>query len=67
MPTSTKPVVIESLLSVNEVAAALGCVRRTLERLRSTGAFPKPDLQVGRCPRWKASTINAWIAQGGAR
>lgn len=67
MATSTKPAAIEALLSVNEVSAVLGCVRRTLERLRSTGAFPKPDAMVGRCPKWKPSTVQSWIDAGGAR
>lgn len=33
----------------------------TLDKWVSTGRFPKADLYLGRNPRWKLSTINAYL------
>src|SRR5262245_38806558 len=46
-------------LRVAEVAAALGVSRRILERERSAGRFPPPDLHVGRVPLYQAESIRA--------
>ncbi len=52
---------IEPLLSLDDLAAALSCSRRAVERLRSAGKLPAPDLKIGRCPRWKPETLRRWI------
>jgi hypothetical protein len=39
--------------------------RRTIERLRSAGKFPKPDLHVGKAPLWKPASVVAWVERGG--
>lgn len=57
----------EPLLTVADITAALGCSRRWLEQARAGGRFPVPDCQVGRHPRWRRSTVSAWIARGGSR
>jgi predicted DNA-binding transcriptional regulator AlpA len=54
-------------LRLKEVAKALGIGQRTLERERSAGRFPPPDLRIGKVPLWRPATINAWIEKGGAR
>lgn len=36
---------------------------RTLDRWVNLNKFPKPDLYLGRYPRWKLSTINAYLEQ----
>lgn len=36
---------------------------RTLDRWVASHKFPKPDLYLGRYPRWKLSTINAYLEQ----
>jgi predicted DNA-binding transcriptional regulator AlpA len=46
---------------LDELAAALGISRRTLERERSVGRFPAPDLRIGKMPLWRPETIRAWI------
>lgn len=33
----------------------------TLDKWVATGRFPKADLYLGRNPRWKLSTINAYL------
>lgn len=66
-PVATKPgPAIEPMMSIADVARALSCDRRTIERMRSAGKLPKPDLHVGKMPRWRPETIRAWIAKGGA-
>jgi predicted DNA-binding transcriptional regulator AlpA len=52
-------------LRFNDVAKALGVSRRTLERERSAGRFPKPDLTIGRMPLWGPETIRRWVEGGG--
>ena len=48
-----------------ELAEAFGISTRTLERERSAGRFPRPDLHIGKIPLWRPETIDAWIAAGG--
>jgi hypothetical protein len=36
-----------------------------VERIRSAGRIPRPDMHVGRRPRWSAATIRARIERGG--
>jgi predicted DNA-binding transcriptional regulator AlpA len=52
-------------LRLDEVAKALGVDRRSIERERSAGRFPKPDLQFRRMPLWRVETIRAWVERGG--
>lgn len=35
----------------------------TLDKWVAADKFPKPDLYLGRNPRWKLSTINAYLEQ----
>ena len=60
MQTTAAPI-DRMALRLDEVAATLGMSRRTVERLRSGGRFPKPDVKAGRMPLWKPETIKAWI------
>jgi predicted DNA-binding transcriptional regulator AlpA len=54
-------------LRLDELAAALGISRRTLERERSAGRFPAPDLRIGKMPLWRPETIRAWIERESER
>jgi predicted DNA-binding transcriptional regulator AlpA len=56
---------IEPLLRMADLTRVLNCSRRVVERLRSSGRLPAPDLTIGRMPRWKPATIRAWIEGGG--
>ncbi len=49
------------------IAKALGVSRRTLERERSAGRFPPPDLSIGKMPLWRPETIRRWVEGGGVR
>jgi excisionase family DNA binding protein len=53
------------LLSVDDLARILNASRRTIERLRSAGKLPKPDLLIGKMPRWRHETVRDWIEGGG--
>jgi predicted DNA-binding transcriptional regulator AlpA len=58
----TAALAIQQLLTIDDIAAALQCTRRHIDKLRASGGFPSPDLKVGRrFPRWRQSTISAWI------
>lgn len=52
---------IEPLMGVESLAATLKVGRRTIERMRAGGKLPRPDMHVGRLPRWKAETIRTWL------
>lgn len=55
------------LYGIDEVAAMLDVDRRTVERRRSAGLFPPPDMKIGKLPRWRLATIDAWIDREAAR
>ena len=56
---------IEPLLTKADVAKILRVNPRTIDRMRSAGRLPKPDLILKRSGRWKPSTIRALIEAGG--
>jgi predicted DNA-binding transcriptional regulator AlpA len=49
------------LWTIDDLAAALAISRRTAERMLSAGKLPRPDLRIGRMPRWRPETIRQWI------
>jgi predicted DNA-binding transcriptional regulator AlpA len=55
---------IETLLTINQVAAAMGITRQTLRIRRQAGKFPKPDDTgvTGTRPKWRLSTVNEYLA-----
>lgn len=67
MTTETETPDRLQLYRIDDVCRVLGCHRRTLEQHRAAGRFPRPDCHVGDSPRWKRSTLEAWIAEGGSR
>ena len=64
-PAHARPVAERLALRLDELPAALGVSRRTLERERSAGRFPRPDLTIGRIPLWRPETIREWVERGG--
>lgn len=62
---------IEPMLTRGDLPILLSCGMRTIERLKSAGRLPKPDLLIGtgsrKSPRWKPETIRRWIEDGGAK
>jgi predicted DNA-binding transcriptional regulator AlpA len=66
LQTAAPSVVVGRLaLRLDELARAIGVSRRAIERERSAGRFPRPDLTIGRMPLWRPETIRAWIEGGG--
>jgi predicted DNA-binding transcriptional regulator AlpA len=53
-------------VGLNDLPAMLGLSRRTIERERSAGKFPKADRVVGKRPIWSIATIRRWLEGGGA-
>lgn len=51
---------------IAEVSSALGISRRTIERERSAGRFPQPNLHIGKAPLWTRESLDKWIEQGGS-
>ncbi len=54
---------LDPMLCLDDIATLLLVSRRAIERLKAAGKLPKPDLTIGRMPRWKPETIRRWIAQ----
>ncbi len=53
----------ERLLGIADIADLLGVCNRQVRRLRLDELIPEP-MYIGRLPRWKSSTIEAWIEAG---
>jgi hypothetical protein len=64
---------IKAVLAVKDLVELLQIDRRTIERMRSAGTLPAPDLLLGtigkkgkpRHPRWRGETIVEWLKRGG--
>jgi predicted DNA-binding transcriptional regulator AlpA len=48
-------------LRLDEVAAALGVSRTLVDRERSAGRFPPPDLHLSKTPLWTPDTLRRWL------
>jgi hypothetical protein len=64
-PPRALPDGLSPLVGIDDLAKWLHCSRRLVERMRSSGKVPRPDFQLGKCPRWKPETIRRWIETGG--
>jgi hypothetical protein len=53
--------------SADDVSALTGLSRRLLERERSAGRMPSPEIRVGRRVLWRPETIRRWIEEGGRK
>lgn len=51
---------------IADLSRVLSVCRRTIERERSAGRFPKPDLHIGKRPLWMRETIRSFIQRGGS-
>jgi predicted DNA-binding transcriptional regulator AlpA len=56
-----KPPVERLTCRIDELADSLGMSRRAIERERSAGRFPTPDLHIGKAPLWRPETIRDWL------
>ena len=63
--TVNSPNVNRATLRLEDWATSLGVSRRVIERERSAGRLPRPDLHIGRIPLWRIETFNGWLDRGG--
>lgn len=54
---------LESLVTGAELRRLLNVSDRTLRRLVSSGAIPRPDVTLGTVRRWKMSTVRCMLGQ----
>jgi hypothetical protein len=52
-------------LRPEDLEAAIGVDERTIQRWRSSGKFPKPDIKHGRTLLWRIETVRGWLERGG--
>lgn len=52
-----------ALLTDHAVARTLGVSRSFVHKLHAQGKLPAP-VRLGRCLRWRAAEITAWLAAG---
>ncbi len=57
-PTQDAP---DRCLDKSGLAQYLGVSVRSLDRANAAGLLPRPDLVVGRSPRWSPETIKRWL------
>ena len=53
--------VVDRLLPVAEVEAAVGLSTSSIYRRIAAGTFPRPRRLSPACVRWRLSELNAWI------
>lgn len=54
---------LPAMLTVDQVAALLGCSARHVYRLADMGRMPRP-VKLGALVRWPRAVIESWIAAG---
>jgi predicted DNA-binding transcriptional regulator AlpA len=52
---------LPSCMGKRGLARFLGLSVRSLDRASAMGLLPRPDLIVGRSPRWSPDTITKWL------
>jgi len=62
-PKTVPPVGVNVLLTPAQVCVSLSCSMTELRRRIANGEFPKNESPLGKDPRWRLSTVNAWIDQ----
>jgi predicted DNA-binding transcriptional regulator AlpA len=53
---------LSAYLDITEAAKHLGVRPGTVTRYRTWRIFPKPDVTLGRSPRWLPATLDRWQA-----
>jgi len=53
--------IVPLLWGKREIRAAIGVSEATFDRLLSSGRFPRPDVRIGRMPKWRPATVHEWI------
>jgi hypothetical protein len=61
----SRPRIEPMALRPEDLEAAIGVDNRTIQRWRSAGKFPKPDIRHGHTLLWRVETVRAWLESGG--
>lgn len=56
---------LEPLIGAKRVRSILDVPDRTFRRWLAGGRFPAADVRIGRALRWRTSTVERFIANGG--
>jgi hypothetical protein len=64
--TDAIPPPVAPLVTRPDFARVLRLSLRAFDQLRSAGRLPRPDLVLGRSPRWRVETVRDWLAQQAA-
>ena len=59
---NSEPVLIDRLLRIKDVEAAVGFKKTKIYGMIRTGEFPKPYSVAGRIVAWRLTDINAFIS-----
>ncbi len=62
-----RPCVQPLVYRIDELVRVLGVSRRAIERERSAGRFPAPDLLIGKMPLWRVESISRFLEGGGSK
>lgn len=54
---------MDGFLTSAQLADKLGIKPASVYRYRVRGDLPEPDEFVGRTPLWKATSVDAWLAE----
>jgi hypothetical protein len=65
-PVADRLAIPDPWLGVESAAAHMGCKAKRIYNLKSEGSLP-PDGFDGNRPRWRRSTLDAYLAAGGDR
>lgn len=57
---------VEQLIDINDLAAALKVPAKTIRNKLSNGTWPIEPLRIGKALRWRQSDVNAFICDGAA-
>lgn len=49
------------LVKLSDWPIILGCSIETVGRMKAAGRLPRPDLMIGRSPRWRPETVRRWL------
>jgi hypothetical protein len=58
---------IDRLVTRKDFASIIRASLPLFDRLRSAGRLPRPDLYLGRAPRWRAETVRSFLEKTGGR
>lgn len=62
LETQKKDLSNRQAFSADDLPSVIPFSRRSVDRMISSGAFPKPDRKIGKRRIWTLDTIKLWLA-----